>query len=114
MKRFLATAVITVMTGAALAVGAFAQTAGPPANPSASTPAVANPNAYPGPGKIPHRESRVLQRFRSNQRQGRDLERQGFQRRRDRRRCTRLPRQCSREVIRIRKAAKLCNLLRNS
>jgi ABC-type transport system substrate-binding protein len=45
MKRFLATAVITVMTGAALAVSAFAQTAGPPANPSASTPAVANPNA---------------------------------------------------------------------
>jgi opacity protein-like surface antigen len=45
MKRFLAAAVITVMTGAALAVSAFAQTAGPPANPSASTPAVANPNA---------------------------------------------------------------------
>jgi hypothetical protein len=45
MKRLLATAVITVMTGATLAVGAFAQTAGPPANPNASTPAVANPNA---------------------------------------------------------------------
>lgn len=42
MKRLLATAVITVMTGAGVAL---AQTAAPPANPNASTPAVANPNA---------------------------------------------------------------------
>ena len=44
MRRLLATAVITVLTGAAVA-GAFAQTAAPPANPNPSTPAVANPNA---------------------------------------------------------------------
>jgi opacity protein-like surface antigen len=43
MKRLLATAaVITVLTGAGVA---FAQTAGPPANPNASTPAVGKPNA---------------------------------------------------------------------
>ena len=42
MKRLLATAVITVLTGAGVA---FAQTAAPPANPNASTPAVGNPNA---------------------------------------------------------------------
>ena len=42
MKQFFATAVITVLTGAAVAGGAFAQTAAPSANPSASTPAVAN------------------------------------------------------------------------
>src|SRR5437588_9110723 len=45
MKRLLATAVITVLTGAGVAGGAFAQTAAPPANPNPSTPAVANPNA---------------------------------------------------------------------
>ena len=45
MKRLLATAVITVLTGGAVAGGAFAQTAAPPANPNPSTPAVANPNA---------------------------------------------------------------------
>lgn len=44
MHRLLATVVVTVLTGAAAAVGAFAQTAAPPATPSASTPAVANPN----------------------------------------------------------------------
>src|SRR6266849_236231 len=44
MKRLLSTAVISVLTGTALAEGAFAQNAGPP-NPNASTPAVANPNA---------------------------------------------------------------------
>jgi opacity protein-like surface antigen len=42
MKQLLATAVITVLVGAG---GAFAQTAAPPANPNASTPAVASPNA---------------------------------------------------------------------
>ena len=45
MKRLLAAAVITVLTGVGLASGAVAQNAGPPANPNASTPAVANPNA---------------------------------------------------------------------
>ena len=45
MKRFFATAVITVLTGAAAAGGVFAQTASPSANPNASTPAVASPNA---------------------------------------------------------------------
>jgi opacity protein-like surface antigen len=45
MKRLLAAAVITVLTGVALASGAVAQNTGPPANPNASTPAVANPNA---------------------------------------------------------------------
>ena len=46
MKRFFATtAVITVLVGAAVAGGAFAQTAAPSANPNASTPAIANPNA---------------------------------------------------------------------
>src|ERR1700682_572743 len=45
MNRFWAMAVITVLTGAALADGAYAQTAAPPANPNASTPAIANPNA---------------------------------------------------------------------
>jgi opacity protein-like surface antigen len=44
MKRLLATAVITVLTGGAVA-GALAQTAAPPANSNPSTPAVANPNA---------------------------------------------------------------------
>src|ERR1700674_1077241 len=46
MKRRLATtAVITVLMGAAVVGGALAQTAVPPANPSASTPAVASPKA---------------------------------------------------------------------
>ena len=45
MNRLLAIAVVTVLTGAALADGAYAQTAAPPANPNASTPAIANPNA---------------------------------------------------------------------
>ena len=45
MKRLLATAVATVLTGAAVAGGAFAQTAAPSANPNASTPAVASPKA---------------------------------------------------------------------
>jgi hypothetical protein len=46
MKRFFATtAVITVLVGAAVAGGAFAQTAAPSANPNASTPAIASPNA---------------------------------------------------------------------
>ena len=42
MKRLSATAVIAVLVGAS---GAFAQTAAPSANPNASTPAVASPNA---------------------------------------------------------------------
>jgi hypothetical protein len=42
MKRLLAAA-ITVMAGAGLADGAVAQTAGPPANHNANTPAVAKP-----------------------------------------------------------------------
>jgi hypothetical protein len=42
MKRFFATAAITILTGAAAAGGAFAQTAAPSANPNASTPAVVN------------------------------------------------------------------------
>jgi opacity protein-like surface antigen len=42
MKRLLATAVITVLIGAG---GAFAQITAPSANPNASTPAVASPNA---------------------------------------------------------------------
>jgi len=42
MKHLLATAVITVLMGAAFADGAAAQNAGPPPNPNASTPAVAN------------------------------------------------------------------------
>jgi hypothetical protein len=45
MKRLLATAVVTVLTGAAVAGGAFAQTAVPSANPNASAPAVASPKA---------------------------------------------------------------------
>jgi opacity protein-like surface antigen len=45
MKQFFVTAVITVLTGAAVAGSALAQTTAPSANPSASTPAVANPNA---------------------------------------------------------------------
>lgn len=42
MKRFLATAVITVLMGAG---GALAQTAAPSPNPNASTPAVASSKA---------------------------------------------------------------------
>jgi hypothetical protein len=45
MRRLLATAVITVLSGTAVAVGASAQTAAPPANPDAHTPAVSSPNA---------------------------------------------------------------------
>ncbi len=45
MKRFFATAVIAVLTGAAVAGVASAQTASPSANPNASTPAVTSPNA---------------------------------------------------------------------
>jgi len=45
MRRLLATAVITVLAGAAVAGGASAQTATPPANPNASSPAVSSPNA---------------------------------------------------------------------
>ena len=45
MNRLLATAVITVLTGTVLADGAIAQSAGPPANPNASSPAIANKNA---------------------------------------------------------------------
>jgi hypothetical protein len=45
MKRFLVAAVITILTGASIAGGGFAQTAAPSANPNASTPAVASPNA---------------------------------------------------------------------
>ena len=41
MRRLLATAVITAL----VAGGASAQTAAPPANPNASTPAVSSPNA---------------------------------------------------------------------
>ena len=44
MKRLFATAVVTALTGAAVAGGALAQTAAPPANPNASTPAIASPN----------------------------------------------------------------------
>jgi hypothetical protein len=43
MKRLLVAAVMVGLTGAALANGAKAQTAGPPANPHAGTPAIANP-----------------------------------------------------------------------
>lgn len=45
MKRLLAAVFVTALAGAALANGAQAQTAGPPANPHAGTPAVASPNA---------------------------------------------------------------------
>jgi hypothetical protein len=45
MNRLLATAVITVLMGAAVSGGALAQTAAPSANPGASTPAVASPKA---------------------------------------------------------------------
>ena len=45
MKWLLAAAVIALLTGADLADGAYAQTAAPPANPNASTPAIANPKA---------------------------------------------------------------------
>jgi hypothetical protein len=44
MKRLLAATVITVIAGAALAGGAIAQNAGPPANHNAGTPAVAKPD----------------------------------------------------------------------
>lgn len=44
MKWLLATAVIALLTGVDIADGAFAQTA-PPANPNASTPAIANSEA---------------------------------------------------------------------
>jgi opacity protein-like surface antigen len=44
MKRLLAAGVITVLTGVALSAGVLAQTAAPPANPHASTPAIANPD----------------------------------------------------------------------
>jgi hypothetical protein len=44
MRRLLATAFITVLTGAAFGGGASAQTAAPPANPNASTPAVTSRN----------------------------------------------------------------------
>ena len=90
MKWLLATAVIALLTGADLADGAFAQTA-PAANPNASTPAIANPKASnpnaPAVGANSFTEaqaksriegSRLLQRFRSGQRQRRNLERQGF------------------------------------
>jgi hypothetical protein len=42
MNRLLATAVITVMAGVITADGAVAQNAGIPANPNASTPAIAD------------------------------------------------------------------------
>src|SRR5947209_20176610 len=45
MKGLWATAIITSLTGAAVAGGVSAQTAAPSANPDASTPAVASPNA---------------------------------------------------------------------
>ena len=45
MKRLFAIAVTTLLTGAAVAGGTFAQTAAPSANPNASTPAIASPNA---------------------------------------------------------------------
>ncbi len=45
MKRLLFAAAVTVLTAAAVAGGAQAQTAGPPANPHAGTPAIANPKA---------------------------------------------------------------------
>jgi len=44
MKRLLAGAVITALLGAAVAGGGLAQTAAPPANPTASTPAVTSPD----------------------------------------------------------------------
>jgi opacity protein-like surface antigen len=44
MKRLLAGAVITALLGAAVR-GGLAQTAAPPANPTASTPAVTNPDS---------------------------------------------------------------------
>jgi hypothetical protein len=44
MKRLLFAAAVTVLTGAAAAGGAPAQTAGPPANLHAGAPAIANPN----------------------------------------------------------------------
>ena len=91
MKWLLATAVIALLTGADLADGAFAQTAAPPANRNASTPPIANPNennpGAPAAGANSFSEaqaksriegSRLLQRFRSGQRQRRNLERQGF------------------------------------
>jgi hypothetical protein len=42
MNRLLIAVVIGALTGATLAGGAEAQTAGPPANPHAGTPAIAN------------------------------------------------------------------------
>jgi opacity protein-like surface antigen len=45
MKRFMATAVIAVLSGVALANGAAAQNAQPPANHHASTPAIATSDA---------------------------------------------------------------------
>ena len=44
MKRLLFAAAVTVLTGAAAAGGAQAQTEGPPPTPHAATPAIANPN----------------------------------------------------------------------
>jgi hypothetical protein len=44
MKRLLAASVIAALAGVAFANGAGAQTAEPPANPHAGTPAIANPN----------------------------------------------------------------------
>ena len=48
MRPLLATAVITVLAGAAVAGGASAQTAAPPANPNASSPAVSSHANNPG------------------------------------------------------------------
>lgn len=45
MNRFLSIVVISALAGAALANGAEAQNAGPPANHHAGTPAIASPNA---------------------------------------------------------------------
>ena len=45
MKRLIATAMLAAMTGGMLVGGAFAQSAGPAANPHASTPAIKNPRA---------------------------------------------------------------------
>ena len=79
MKRLLATAIIAVLTGVALASGAVAQNTGPPANPNASTPAVANPNANnpgaPAAGANSFTEGQAKSRIRSGQRRRRDLER---------------------------------------
>ena len=105
MKRLFAIAVTTLLTGAAVAGGTFAQTAAPSANPNASTPAIANPNSNnpraPAAGANSFTEAQAKSRIEgagysniSGLAKDKDgiWRGQGFQRKRNRRRCTRLPR----------------------